>query len=168
MDTTASAYTGHHTPASPHHNPVTLTRWQHAAQRARSAQQLGQCRMAMAYQHQALGLSLQLLVHAPPAGREDDCVAAVVVSHLNVADLQAEAGELEEAAQVLCRAHTLLLNLMADARHGVALQQAAWRHSRETHAALLRYVQTHGAHPSVARALAAANAAYGVAGSRRH
>lgn len=163
MDT--GAHASHHRSASPHRDPATLTRWQHAARRARSAQQLGQWRMAMAYQHQALGLSLQLLEQVPPAGREDDCIAAVVVSHLNVADLQAQAGALEDSTQVLCRAHAVLLGLMADARHGVALQQAAWRHSRETHAALLRHVQAHGVHPSITQALAAAHAADG---SGRH
>ncbi|CAN7446210.1 hypothetical protein [Acidovorax sp. Leaf78] len=157
-----------HRPAATPHHPATLTRWQHAAQRARSAQQLGQWRMAMAYQHQALALSLQLLERTPPAGHEDDCIAAAVVSHLNVADLQAEAGELEEATQILCRAHTLLLGLMADARHGVALQQAAWRHSRETHAALLRHVQTHGAHPLITHTLAAAHAVQAVGGAGHH
>jgi len=157
-----------HRPAATHHQPATLTRWQHAAQRARSAQQLGQWRMAMAYQHQALALSLQLLEHTPPVGHENDCIAAAVVSHLNVADLQAEAGELEEATQVLCRAHTLLLSLMADARHGVALQQAAWRHSRETHAALLCHVQAHGAHPLITHTLAAAHAVHAVGGAGRH
>lgn len=157
-----------HRPADTPHQPATLTRWQHAAQRARSAQQLGQWRMAMAYQHQALALSLQLLERTPPAGHEDDCIAAAVVSHLNVADLQAEAGALADAAQVLCRAHALLLSLMADARHGAALQQAAWRHSRETHAALLRHVQSHGAQPLITQTLSSARVVHAAGGAGHH
>lgn len=164
MDTGVHAHhhrTGTRQPAG----PAVLTRWQHAAQRARSAQQLGQWRMATAYQHQALALSMQLLEHSPPAGHEDDCVAAVVVSHLNVADLQWQAGALEDSIQTLCRAHSVLLGLMADARHGTALQQAAWHHSRETLAALLRHVHDHGPHPAITQALAAAR---GVDGSGCH
>lgn len=163
MDT--GVHTSHPRSTAIQHESVALARWQQAVQRARAAQQMGQPRMAMAYQHQALALSLQLLEHAPPAGREDDAVAAAVVSHLNVADLQVQAGALEDATQTLCRAHTVLLGLMADARRGAALQQAAWRHSRETHAALLRHAQDHGAHPAIAQALAAARV---VDGSVRH
>ncbi|BEP91983.1 hypothetical protein GmRootA79_03670 [Acidovorax sp. A79] len=159
MDT--GVHTNSHQSAAVHHAPATLARWQHAVQRARAAQQTGQWRMATAYQHQALALSLRLLEHTPPPGREDDCVAAVVVSHLNVADLRVQAGAVDDATQILCRAHAVLLGLMADARHGAGLQQAAWRHSRETHAALLRHVQAHGAHPSVTQALASAHLAHG-------
>jgi hypothetical protein len=159
MDT--GSHTSPHQSAAIQHGPATLARWQHAVQRARAAQQMGQWRMAAACQHQALALSLRLLERTPPPGREDDCVAAVVVSHLNVADLQVQAGAVDDATQILCRAHAVLLGLMADARHGPALQQAAWRHSRETHAALLRHVQAHGAHPSITQALASARVVEG-------
>lgn len=154
MDT--GVYTSPHSPATSPQESVSLTRWQRAAGRARAAQQMGQWRIAAKYHHQALALALCLLEPPTPPGREDDCVAAVVVSHLNVADLLAHAAATDDAAQCLCRAHTVLLGLMADARHGPALQQAAWRHSRETHAALLNHVQAYGAHPSIAQTLTAA------------
>lgn len=111
--------------------------------------------MALAYQQQALVLALRI-VQAPPAGREDDCIAALVVSHLNLADLQAEAGALDASAQLLCSVHATLLGLMADGSQGTALQRAAWRHSRESHAALLRHVQAHGPHPDTTAVLAGA------------
>lgn len=137
--------------------PVTPERWERAMRSAQAAERMGQIPMALAYQQQALALSLRLL-QQPPPGREDDCMAALVVSHQNVAELLAQAAALNESARMLCRAHHLLLGLMADAEAGTALQQAAWRHSRQTHAALLAYVQAHGAHPAIARALAAATA----------
>jgi len=140
--------------------PATLARWEHAMRSARAARELGQLRLAAACQHQALALSLRLLEQAPPPGREDDCVAALVVSHLNLADLQAQAAALDDAAQLLCRAHALLLGLMADARHGTPLRQAAWRHSRETHAALLQHLRAHGPHPAISKTLAAAQEAH--------
>ena len=158
MDTRRHA-SHHHQTAAGAPEPVTIARWQHAIQRARAAQQLGQWRMALVHQHQALALSLRLLEHAVPVGREDDCIAAVVVSQLKVADLQAQGAALHEAAVTLARAHAALLGLMADAQRGPALQQAAWRHSRETHAALLRHIEAHGPHPGIAQTLEAARMA---------
>lgn len=77
-----------------------------------------------------------------------------MVSHLNVADLQAQAAELDAAAHLRCRAHALVLGLLADGRHNPALRQAAVRHSRETLAALFAHVADHGPHPAIAQALA--------------
>lgn len=135
--------------------PATLAHWERALQRANAALRMDQPVMALAYQQQALVIALRI-AQEPPAGREDDCIAALVVSHLNLADLQAEAGALEECAQLLCSVHATLLGLMADGSQGTALQQATWRHSRESHAALLRHVQTHGPHPDTTAVLAAA------------
>ncbi|CAN7573499.1 hypothetical protein LJR066_004030 [Acidovorax sp. LjRoot66] len=136
--------------------PATLAHWERTLQRANAALRLDQPVMALAYQQQALVIALRI-AQAPPAGREDDCIAALVVSHLNLADLQAEAGALEDCAQLRCSVHAALLGLMADGSRGTALQQAAWRHSRETHAALVRHVQAHGAHPDITAVLAAAS-----------
>ncbi|MFN3440661.1 MAG: hypothetical protein ACK41V_23405 [Acidovorax sp.] len=134
--------------------PATLPLWERTMQRARGAARLGQMAMSLAYQQQALALSLRVLQQVPPAGREDDCVAALVVSHLNVADLQAQAAELDAAAHLRCRAHALVQGLLADGRHSPALRQAAVRHSRETFAALLAHAAHHGPHPAIAQALA--------------
>ncbi|KRC20929.1 hypothetical protein [Acidovorax sp. Root217] len=136
--------------------PATLAHWERTLQRANAALRMDQPVMALAYQQQALVIALRI-AQVPPAGREDDCIAALVVSHLNLADLQVEAGALEECTQLLCSVHATLLGLMADGSRGTALQQAAWRHSRETHAALVRHVQAHGAHPDITAVLAAAS-----------
>ncbi|MBW8466261.1 hypothetical protein [Acidovorax sp.] len=127
--------------------PATLPQWERTMQRARAAGQMGQMAMALA-------LALRLVQQTPPAGREDDCIAALVVSHLNVADLQVQAAEPDAAARLLGRAHGLLRSLVADGRCGAALRQAAWRHGRETHAALLAHVRSHGSHPAITQALA--------------
>lgn len=134
--------------------PATLPQWERAMQRARAAGQMGQMAMALAFEQQALALALRLVQQTPPAGREDDCIAALVVSHLNVADLQVQAAEPDAAARLLSSAHGLLQSLMADGRGSVALRQAAWRHGRETHAALFAHVRSHGLHPAIAQALA--------------
>ena len=127
--------------------PATLPQWERTMQRARAAGQMGQMAMALA-------LALRLVQQTPPAGREDDCIAALVVSHLNVADLQVQAAEPDAAARLLGRAHGLLQSLVADGRCGAALRQAAWRHGRETHAALLAHVRSHGPDPAITQALA--------------
>lgn len=134
--------------------PATLPLWERTMQRAHAAERLGQVAMALAYQQQALALSLRVLQQVPPVGREDDCVAALVVSHLNVADWQAQAAELDAAAHLRCRVHALLQGLLADGRHSPALREAAVRHSRETLAALFAHVAHHGPHPAIALALA--------------
>ena len=134
--------------------PATLPLWERTMQRARAAGQMGQMAMALAFEQQALALALRLVQQTPPAGREDDCIAALVVSHLNVADLQVQAAEPDAAARLLGRAHGLLQSLVADGRCGAALRQAAWRHGRETHAALLAHVRSHGPHPAIAQVLA--------------
>lgn len=142
------------TSASVAQPPATLPQWERAMQRARAAGQMGQMVMALALEQQALALSLRLVQQTPPAGREDDCIAALVVSHLNVADGQVQAADPDAAARLLSRAHGLLQSLVADGRAGAALRQAALRHGRETHAALLAHVRSHGPHPAISQVLA--------------
>ncbi|WP_298213582.1 hypothetical protein [Acidovorax sp.] len=134
--------------------PATLPLWERTMRRAQAAERMGQAAMALAYQQQALALSLRVLEQSPPPGREDDCIAAVVVSHLNVADLQAQAAEIDACARLLCQAHALLQGLLTDGRRGIALRQAAWRHRREILSALQDHLRSHGPHPAIAEALA--------------
>lgn len=134
--------------------PATLPLWERTMQRAQAAERMGQVAMALAYQQQALALSLRVLQQSPPAGREDDCIAAIVISHLNVADLQAQAADIDASARLLCRVHALLQGLLTDGRHGIALRQAAGRHRREILAALLDHLRSHGPHSAIAEALA--------------
>ena len=94
---------------------VTLADWERLMRRAGAALQMQQWRMALGYQRQALAVALGI-AHQPPAGREDDCVAALVVSHLNLADLSQEAAAPGESARLLCHAHAAASRLAPQPR----------------------------------------------------
>ncbi|RYX98110.1 MAG: hypothetical protein EOO28_00825 [Comamonadaceae bacterium] len=138
--------------------PPSLAQWDRVMRHAQVAAGMSQGVLALAGSWEALSIAKQLCANPPP-GRADDCVAALVVSHHNLADLQLEAGTPDLAAGQLCHAHETLLALMQDTPSGAnlptELRQAAWRHSRETHAGLLRYLAEHGPHPAISRALQA-------------
>ena len=105
---------------------------------------------------EALALSRTLLdVGTGADGRADDCVAAFVVTHLNLSELHAEADETAAAAAYLCVAHRTLMALLRDPGADPVLQRAACRHSRETHAALLAHIAEHGSQPDIVDALRA-------------
>jgi len=142
---------------------ISLAHWERTMRRAIGAARLGQTVLALAVFQQALALARELL-GAPPPGRADDCVAALVVSHHNLADLQAEAGSNELAAAQLGRAHEALMAIVRDPAQDGAMQRAALRHSRETHAGLLRHLAEHGDHPLITRALRAGCLAIGLGG----
>ncbi|WP_295958448.1 hypothetical protein [Rhodoferax sp.] len=123
--------------------PASLTQWEALVQRGTHAVQAGHPELALFSFHQALAIAQDLL-DVPPAELTDDCLAALVVSHHNLADLYAQAQLLEAAAQHLCRAHRTLLALQHSPAHGLA-----WRHSRETHTALLLHQRAWGPHPDI-------------------
>lgn len=121
--------------------------------RGTAAARQGQVLLALASFQQALGLARALL--EVPGERCDDCVAALVVSHHKLAEVQSDAGGSDLAAAQLALAHETLMHLLCNAAARGALRQAALRRCRETHAALLRYIEAHGPHPTIARALRA-------------
>lgn len=130
-----------------------LSPWQSLMSRGTAAARQGQVLLALASFQEALAIARTLL--ARPGERCDDCVAALVVSHHNLAEVQLDAGGDDLAAVHLALAHETLLHLLCDPASDAALRQAALRHSRETHAALLLYLEAHGPHPVIARALRA-------------
>ena len=104
----------------------------------------------------ALELARGLLyLDAPGGGHEDDRVAAFVVSRLNLADLYRDADRTDAAVAHLCAAHRTLMALLRNGQTPQALRQAAFRHSRETHAALLAHVAEYGGHPDIEAAVRA-------------
>jgi len=105
------------------------------------------------------------LLEQPPEGREEDCVAAFVVSHHVLADLHASQGAIEAAVHLRCTAHERLLALLVDRTQGVAVQQAALRHSRATHSELLHHSAEHGADPAITQVLEAGSRGLTAAGS---
>lgn len=130
-----------------------LSPWQSLMSRGTAAARQGHVLLALASFQEALGMARALL--AKPGERSDDCVAALVVSHHNLAEVQLDAGGKDLAAAQLASAHETLMHLLCNPATDGALRQAALRHSRETHAALLLYLEAHGAHPMIARALRA-------------
>ncbi|WP_326543242.1 hypothetical protein [Pseudorhodoferax sp.] len=130
-----------------------LSPWHAVMARGTAAARQGQVLLALASFQEALGIARALL--ARPCARSDDCVAALVVSHHNLAEVQLDAGGNDLAAAQLALAHETLMHLLCDPAADAALQQAALRHSRETHAALLLHLETNGPHPVITRALRA-------------
>ncbi|MGJ7491318.1 hypothetical protein [Variovorax sp. ZT4R33] len=133
-----------------------LPAWEGLMRRGIEAAREGRADRAEALYCRALDLAQRLLdaPDAPPASA-DDRIAALVVSHLNLADLYRDADRMEAGVAQLCTAHRALMALLRDRRAGPALQLAACRHSRETHAALVAHLDEHGAHPAVLAALRA-------------
>lgn len=131
-----------------------VSAWENVMREAVRASRAAQSNVALKGYQQALEIADRLIDH-PPSGRAGDCVAAWVVSHHNLADLHAELGDIDSAAGHLCRAHETLIRLFLDGSQDTSLQQAALRHSRETHFALLNHIRVHGPHPLLTRALSA-------------
>ncbi len=120
------------------------------------AARCGQAVLAEGLYLKALALSRALLDHSP-VGEDgaDDRVAAFVVTHLNLADLHADGEQTALAAAYLCAAHRALMSLLRDPGADPLLQQAALRHSRETHGALLEHLEQYGNADAVLAALRA-------------
>ena len=133
---------------------TSLSVWERVMREAVRTSHAKQSKVALKAYQQALEIAHRL-IEQPSSGRAGDCVAALVVSHHNLADLHAELGDIDSAAEHLCRAHETLITLFLDAGRGASLQQAALRHSRETHVALLNHIRAHGPHPLMTRALSA-------------
>ena len=131
-----------------------LRAWESLMRRSIDAAGCGNSVLARHLCAQALLIAETLLAPGHEDLSADDRLAAFVVTHLRFADLHAEQGSGIDAAAVhRCRAHEALMALLRDPRAEPALQQAACRHSRETHAALLLHLTEHGSHPAIVAAL---------------
>ncbi|MBY4673877.1 DUF2753 domain-containing protein [Burkholderia multivorans] len=146
---------------------VSLSLWETVTRQAIATARATGAGSALLSYERALLIARQLLV-APPPGRAEDCVAALVVSHHNLADLHFEYGDVDTAASHLCCAHEALLALILNSDRDISLRQAALRHSRETHLALISHVSTHGPHPLITRALRSGCVAFNVDSPTRH
>ncbi len=145
----------------------SLDVWETVTRHAIEAERKGRSATALAGYRRALALARQLM-DTPVPGRTEDCVAALIVSWLNLADLQAARGDLARSAESLCHAHEAALSLYLDERRETALRHAALRHSRETRTALILHARRHGAHPLVTRTLGVSDLALMGAVSAAH
>lgn len=129
-----------------------LQQWQRRMRQANASREAGQRVAARVHCRHALRIALEL-IERPSGERIDDCIAALVISHLNLADVHADGGAFDAALRQRCAAHEHLIRLvMGD---DAIVQQAALRHSRYTHAALIEHLARHGDHALAARALQA-------------
>lgn len=130
-----------------------LARWEQLTRQAHEAQARHRLELALAAQVQALWLAEELLDGPLLVQRPDDCLAALVVSHHNLADLYCHRGQAAQAIDHLCQAHALLLRLGGDAHVPPDVRQAAWRHLREARAELLAWQRERGPEPAIEAAL---------------
>lgn len=124
-----------------------LTDWEVLTRAACQAQAERRLESALAGHVRALWAIEALLDGPVLRSHPDDCLAALVVSHHSLSDLYRCRGQLSPAAEHVCAPHELLLRLACDSPS--PLQDAAWRHLRETRAALLDWQRLHGPHPRI-------------------
>ncbi|WP_148715480.1 hypothetical protein [Chitinolyticbacter meiyuanensis] len=130
-------------------NGLDIGHWRRAivaGNRVHAAGDTDSARRAYLY---ALSLAQGLLSHGEDA---DEAVAALVVTHHNLADLYLASRRAELAADHLCAVHRQLLTL-ADGG-APALLAAARMHLRRTRMELLRFLAEHGSHAHVEATLA--------------
>lgn len=135
-------------PESPPLRPASrLADWESLTRDACHAQAAQRLEEALAGHVRALCVLEALLDGQVLRNDPDDCLAALVVSHHNLADLYRQRGQLLPAVEHTCAPHELLLRLAGDASS--AVQKVAWRHLRQTRAVLLAWQRQHGAHPRI-------------------
>lgn len=122
--------------------------WTQAMHRATQAERNGQVAQALTHYQLALNHAQHWLLGAgsPTA---DECLSALVSSHLCIAGLQEAEGNIHGAAQSLADAHQALLVIIHRQARSSAWHQAAVWHSRDTHGALLAFMTAHGRHPVI-------------------
>ncbi len=94
----------------------------------------------------------------------DEAVAALVISHHNLADVHLMLGQPEETAEHLCASHERLLSAIGDAGLPDSLRESALRHSRTTYTSLLEFIGEYGAYPRTDRLLGVGRTVPAVAG----
>ncbi|WP_146122830.1 hypothetical protein [Burkholderia multivorans] len=146
---------------------VTLSLWEAVTRQAIALTRDAGPGPALADYDCALSIARQL-IDAPPTARAEDCVAALVVSHHNLADLYIDHGDIDAAVGHLCQAHEALIALMLDGDRQISLRQAALRQSRATHLALVSHVAHHGPHALITHALRVGCLAFNVGNTTRH
>ncbi|MDR0260160.1 MAG: hypothetical protein LBI76_10165 [Comamonas sp.] len=134
--------------------PASLTAWEELARKATQQLQTQPPQTVLPLLFKAQQLAQRLVASPQLDVHPDHCLAAWVVSHHNLADVLSQCGQRPLAQEYLCDAHLGLADLAE--RHASAMvQQAAWRHLRETRRALLLWQRLHGAQTQVAAALRA-------------
>ncbi|OZI37000.1 hypothetical protein CAL29_00740 [Bordetella genomosp. 10] len=132
-----------------------LARWRGAIARGNRAFEQADYRQALARYRTALAQAEALLGACDDI---DGALAAFVVAHHNLADTWLRLGRDDERGEHLAAAHEALHRMMADDAMPPAWREAALRHSRVSHAELVRFLAACPGHAR-ARAAHALNAA---------
>ena len=130
---------------------ISLPCWNQAMQRATRAERAGQVMQALTLYQSALS-TVQKWLSGNGGATPDECLSAFVFSYLSIAELQADKGDIDGAANSLSEVHQALLTLIAQQARTSAWHQAAVWHSRHTHDALVAHLMAHGRHPAIDRA----------------
>jgi len=136
-----------------HSAEPSLDQWERLTRRANDAFLAAQFAIAISAHAQALWVAEALIGSEVLSRRPDDCLAALIVSHHNLADLYRDAGHPAAAAEHLCRPHLTLVELLQDPHFPIPVQQAALRHLRETRTALIAHARAHGSDGAIGQAL---------------
>ena len=140
---------------APAETAVELALWRTFTRQALQAQRMGLLDQAFAGHIQALQIARDMLEGPLLQRSTDDCLAAAVCSHHNLADVHQRRGETWQAVQHVCWAHHWLLDLAGDSLQPPAVRHATWRHLDVTRTELLLWLHELGPQPEIEAALAA-------------
>ncbi|MBV7483577.1 hypothetical protein [Bordetella sp. BOR01] len=126
-----------------------LDAWQRVTLRGNRALARGDAAAALTQYRAALSLADALPGRAADA---DTAVAALVVSHHNLAELHQRAERADVAGAHVCRAHELLHEMAADTTLDPSWRAAAWRHGRMTYVELMQFLRRYPGHDRARRA----------------
>jgi hypothetical protein len=159
-----------HTPTSTHpapHGTEALAQWRRLTRQGNVAFAADRLDLATLDYTRALQLATTLVSGAALAASPDDCLAALVVAHHNLADTHERRGDAAAALDHLCSAHDALIRIAADAGMRDDIRLHALHHLTEARIALLRWQAMHGACARTA-ALLRASATFTPVDGARH
>ncbi|OZI67917.1 DUF2753 family protein [Bordetella genomosp. 1] len=151
MIETATPYP--HASASEHATTErAIERWQRVTVRGNRAHTRGDRHGALSHYRAALSLADGL--YGLDSVDPDPALAALVISHHNLADMFEAQGAPDTAAAHLCLAYEALIHAIEDEGLAHPWRDAAWRHARIALEQLQRFLQRHPGHPRATRSAA--------------
>jgi hypothetical protein len=136
-----------HTPVSTYPTPQSaegLAQWRRLTRQGNTAFAAGRLDLAALDYTRALQLATTLAAGPALTATPDDCLAALVVAHHNLADTFERRGDDASALDHLCNAHDALIRIACDAGTRDDIRLHAIRHLTEARIALLRWQRAHG------------------------
>lgn len=121
-----------------------LAQWRELTRRANAAFDRRQYAHALRLYRQALQAAVALAAGATLAEAPDDCLAALVVAHHNLSEVQRQRRDTDAALEHLCLAHEALTRIAADPRAHEPERRCALHHLSRTRFALLDWQARHG------------------------